>query len=171
MDLNGAIAAAQKAADKLAEGPPKDAATKASAVFGKPADRATNGVSVAYGTGNEVAAEDLGNRDSPDGILFTCSFNQERLPGDSLARAVIHMGEHISELRNPAKDNEGAPPYILESDAWVVTAVSAVVGGDKFLSLPGGYVMWDINWPVADRNDKMADALKVFLSDEAVLSQ
>jgi hypothetical protein len=31
--------------------------------------------------------------------------------------------------------------------------------------------MWDINWPAADRNDKMADALKVFLTNEAVLSQ
>src|ERR1039458_10332061 len=39
MDLNGAIAAAQKAADKLAAGPPKDAATKAAAVYGKPSDQ------------------------------------------------------------------------------------------------------------------------------------
>jgi hypothetical protein len=172
MDLNGAIAAAQKAADKLAAGPPKDAATKAAAVYGKPSDHST-GVSVAYGTGNEASPkdEDLGTRDSPDGILFNCTFNQDRVQGNSLARAVIHMGEHISELRNPTPGNEAAPPYILESDAWVVTAVSAVVGGQKFLSLPGGYVIWDFSWPVDERNDKMAAVLKDFLLNEAILSQ
>jgi len=46
-----------------------------------------------------------------------------------------------------------------------------VVGGQKFLSLPGGYVIWDFNWPVADRNDKMANTLKDFLLNEAILSQ
>ncbi len=171
MDLNGAILAAQKTADKLAAGPPKDAATKAAAVYGKPNDHST-GVSFANGTGNEASPnDDLGSKDSPDGILFNCTFNQDRLQGDALTRAVIHMGDHISELRTPAPGNEAAPPYILESDAWVVTAVSAVVGGQPFLSLPGGYVIWDSTWPAADRNDKMADALKDFLLNEAILSQ
>ena len=81
------------------------------------------------------------------------------------------MGEHVSELRNPSPGNEAAPPYILESDAWVVTTVSAVVDGQKFLSLPGGYVIWDINWPAADRNDNMANALKSYLTNGAILSQ
>jgi hypothetical protein len=81
------------------------------------------------------------------------------------------MGEHISELRSPVTGNEGAPAYILESDAWVVTAVSAVVGGQQFLSLPGGYVIWDSSWPVDQRNDKMASTLKDFLINEAILSQ
>jgi len=53
----------------------------------------------------------------------------------------------------------------------VVTTVSAVVGGQKFLSLPGGYVVWDINWPADGRNDKMASTLKDFLINEAILSQ
>jgi hypothetical protein len=172
LDLNGAIAAAQKNADKLAAGPPKDAATRAAAVYGKPNDHST-GVSVAYGAGNEASPkdEDLGIKDSPDGVLFNCTFNQDRVQGDSLARAVIHMGEHISELRSPVTGNEGAPAYILESDAWVVTAVSAVVGGQQFLSLPGGYVIWDSSWPVDQRNDKMASTLKDFLINEAILSQ
>ena len=172
IDLNGAIAAAQKAADKLAAGPPKDAAEKAAAVYGKHGDPAT-GVYVASGIANEASPkdEDLGTRDSPDGVLFNISFNSDRVQGDSLTRAVLHMGEHVSELRNPPPGNEAAPPYILESDAWVVTAVSAVVGGQKFLSLPGGYVIWDFNWPVADRNDKMANTLKDFLLNEAILSQ
>ncbi len=172
MDLNGAITAAQKTADKLAAGPPKDAAEKAAAVYGKHGDQAT-GVYAANGIANEASPkdEDLGTRDSPDGVLFNCTFNPDRLQGDSLTRAVLHMGEHVSELRNPAPGNETAPPYILESDAWVVTTVSAVVSGQKFLSLPGGYVVWDASWPAADRNDKMANALKDFLLNEAILSQ
>ncbi|MGB8031711.1 MAG: hypothetical protein WCF30_18815 [Terracidiphilus sp.] len=171
-DIYAAVSAAQDAANKLAAGPPKDAAVKAAAVYGKQGEHAT-GVYVAFGQGNEASPkdEDLGTKDSPDGVLFNCTINSDRLQADSLTRAVLHMGEHVSELRNPAPGNEAAPPYILESDAWVVTAVSAVVGGQKFLSLPGGYVIWDINWPVAERNDKMAAVLKDFLINEAMLSQ
>ncbi len=83
----------------------------------------------------------------------------------------MHMGEHISELRDPAPGNEAAPPYVLESDAWVVTAVSAAFSGQKFLSLPGGYVIWDSSWSVADRTDKMESVLKDFLVNEAGLSR
>jgi len=172
IDLHGAIAAAQKSADALAAGPPKDAAEKAAAVYGKAGDHST-GVSVAYGAANEASPNDenLGTKDSLDGVLFNCTFNSDRLPGPALARAVIHMGEHVSELRNPAPGNENAPAYMLESDAWVVTAVSAVVGGQRFLSLPGGYVIWDSSWSATDRNDKMADTLKDFLANEAMLGQ
>jgi hypothetical protein len=172
IDLNGAIAAAQKNADKLGAGAPKDAAEKAAAVYGKAGEH-TTGVYVSYGDANEASPkdEDLGTKDSPDGVLFNCTFNSDRLQGDALTRAVIHLGEHVAELRSPAPGNEGAPAYILESDAWVVTAVSAVVAGQKFLSLPGGYVIWDSYWPVADRNDKLAGVIKDFLYNEAMLSQ
>jgi hypothetical protein len=172
IDLNGAIAAAQKAANGLAAGPPKDAAIRAATVYGKAGDHST-GVFVANGIANEASPqnEELGTKDSPDGVLFNCTINSDRVQGDSLTKAVMHMGEHISELRSPAPGNEAAPPYALESDGWVVTAVSAVVGGQKFLSLPGGYVIWDINWPADDRNTKMASSLKDFLVNEAMLSQ
>jgi len=172
IDLNGAIAAAQKAASGLAAGPPKDAAIRASAVYGKAGDHST-GVFVGNGPSNEAspADEQLGTKDSPDGVLFNCTFNSDRLQGNSLTRAVMHMGEHISELRNPDPGNESAPPYILESDAWVVTTMSAAFSGQKFLSLPGGYVIWDSSWPVADRTDKMESVLKDFLVNEAALGQ
>jgi hypothetical protein len=81
------------------------------------------------------------------------------------------MGEHVSELRNPTPGNEGAPAYVLESDAWVVTTVSVASSGKKFLTLPGGYLIWDSSWSAADRTGKMADVLKDFLYHEAMLSQ
>ena len=172
MDVFDAIGAAKATADKLSAGPPKDEAEKAAASYGKLGDHSI-GVNVAYGTGNEESPKDeeLGTRDSPDGVLFNCTFNSDRLQADALARAVIHIGDHISELRNPSKGSEAAPAYIRESDAWVITTLSALVGGQKYLSLPGGYVMWDASWPLADRNGKMTNVLKDFLNNEAMLSQ
>ena len=172
IDVNSAIAAAQKAAGGLAPGPPKDAAIRAAAVFGKAGDHST-GVFTANGPSNEAspADEQLGTKDSPDGVLFNCTINPDRVQGDSLTRTVMHMGEHISELRNPDPGNESAPPYVLESDAWVVTAVSAALSGQKFLSLPGGYVIWDSSWSTADRTDKMESVLKDFLVNEAALGR
>jgi hypothetical protein len=81
------------------------------------------------------------------------------------------MGEHVSELRNPAAGNEAAPAYLLESDAWVVTSVGAAFAGQKYLTLPGGYLIWDGDWSVAERTDKMTSVLKDFLNNEAMLSQ
>ena len=172
IDLHGAIAAAQKVADALAAGPPKDAAEKAAAVYPKQGEH-ENGVYVSNGTANEASPkdEDLGTKDSPDGVLFNCTFNSDRLQGPALARAVIHMGEHVSELRNPAPGNENAPAYILESNSWVVTTVSAIFSGQKFLTLPGGYLIWDANWPAADRETNMENVLKDYLANEAMLSQ
>jgi hypothetical protein len=171
-DLFAAIAAAQNGANALAAGPPKDAAVKAAGVYGKTCEH-TTGVFVSYGDANEASPKDeeLGTKDSPDGILFNCTFNSDRLQVDSLTRSVLHMGEHVAELRNPAPGNEAAPAYMLESDAWVVTTVSAASTGKKFLTLPGGYLIWDSSWPVADRTDKMAAVLKDFLNNEAMLSQ
>jgi hypothetical protein len=172
IDLKGAIAAVQKGADAAAASPAKDAEEKAAEVYGKPSDHPT-GVYVSNGAANEASPNDenLGTKDSPDGVLFNCTFNSDRLQGDSLTRAVLHMGEHVSELRNPAPGNATAPAYVLESDAWVVTSVGAAFAGQKFLSLPGGYLIWDSSWAVADRTDKMTSTLKDFLNNEAALSQ
>lgn len=171
-DVYAAIASAQSSVDKINAGPPKDAAQKAAAAFPKQGERA-NGAYVSYGAGNEASPKDeeLGKNDSPDGVLFNCTFNSDRLQGDSLTKAVMHMGVHIAELRNPAPGNEAAPAIVLESDAWVVTTVTSVFSGVKFLSMPGGYVVWDVNWAAADRNDKMASVLKDFLGNGAMLSQ
>ena len=169
-DLSAAITNVQKAAAALAAGPAKDQSVKAAAAFGKPGDR-TTGVTIAYGTTNEVAPEALGAKDSPDGILFTCILNEDRVHGDPLMKTVAHLGEHISELRNPDADHVDAPAYILESDAWVVTTLNTIVSGQKFLTLPGGYLMWNSSWPVDQRNDKMEEVLKDFLANEAMLSR
>ena len=98
-----------------------------------------------------------------------------RVPLDALGQlgpaSIKTAARRDPELRAPAPGNEAAEPYDLESDAWVVTTVSALAGGQKYLSLPGGYLVWDSSWPLTERNDKMADTLKDFLRKEALLSQ
>jgi hypothetical protein len=166
------IASAQKLAAALGAGAAKDQAVKAAAAYGKQNDH-NSGVSIISGTGNEAAEKDeaLGTKDSADGVLFNCTLNSDRLQGEALTRAVVHMGEHISELRNPDSGTENAPAYNLESDGWVITTVTAVASGQKYLTLPGGYLVWNSTWPEADRNDKMSDALKDFLNNGAQLSR
>ncbi len=104
-------------------------------------------------------------------MLFNCTFNSDRLQGDALTRAVVHIGMHIADLRNPEPGKEESPAFILEYNAWMVTAITAVTSGQKYLTLPGGYQVWNASWTAAERNDKMVEALKDFLNNEAALSQ
>jgi hypothetical protein len=170
-DPYAAIATEQKLSAALEAGPAKDSATKAVGAYGK--ENEHNGVTIGSGTANEAAAKDeaQGTKDSPDGVLFNCTFNFDRLQGDALTRALVHMGAHISELRNPDAGNESAPAYNLESNGWVITTIMAVSSGQKFLTLPGGYLVWNSTWLAADRNDKMEATLKDFLNNGAELSR
>ena len=170
-DLYDPIVAAGKNAAALAGTPAGDMAVKDVAVFGKPGEH--NGVLWVSGTTNEAAAKDEapGAKDSPDGILYNCFFNQGRLEGDAELRALIHMGQHVSDVRNPAPGSEDAPLFVMEYNAWSITAAAAVAGGQKFLTMPGGYLLWNSTWPQADRNQIMDDTLKKFLADEAALSR
>lgn len=170
-DLGGATAFMQKVANGMTASALKDLAVKAVGVYPKPGEH--NGVIVGFGRTNELSPKDegLGEQDSPDGVLFNCTFNEDRLQGDALGRALVHLGTHVTELRDPEKGDENAPAYVLESDAWVVTTVIALTTGQKYLTLPGGYVIWDITWPADSRNDKMEATLKDFLANEAQLSR
>jgi hypothetical protein len=74
-------------------------------------------------------------------------------------------------LRAPIAGNEDAPLFVLEYNAWSMTAAAAASNGQKFLTLPGGYLLWNSAWPVADRPTVMDDALKTYLANEAALSR
>jgi hypothetical protein len=170
VDLNTAIAHALQSAQAVASGQVKDQAVKAAQVFGKSSEH--TGVVASLGVANEAGSnEALSTKDSLDGVQFNCTFNEDRLHGEALTRAVTYLGEHVSELRNPAPGNEDAPLYVFESDAWIVTAITSLVSGQKYLTLPGGYLLWDASWAVASRDDMMESALKDFLSNEAMLSK
>jgi hypothetical protein len=93
------------------------------------------------------------------------------LPGDALARAVVHIGEHIADARNPEAEFEGAGLYELEYKGWVETIIDGVTANQKTLSAPGGYVLWNLVVPVADRDNSLNAALVEFLSKEELLAR
>lgn len=139
--------------------------------FGKPGD--DNGVDVAFGATNEVSpkSESQGNSASPDGVLFNCRFDGDRLKGDLMGRVMTHLGEHIADLRNPEPGIETAGMYQLEYRAWMTTMLGAIQAGQKTLMLPGGYVVWNSSWPTPSLNKHTDDALVDFLTNEALLSK
>lgn len=138
-----------------------------------PKGKVQTGVNVLYGAVNEVPASEAapGAQDTPDGLLYTCTLNRDRLPGLELTMAELHLAQHVADIRSPHPGNENAPLYILENNGWAVTATIAVAGGEKFLILPGGYVVWNSTWPEGDKLDNMRDALDHFLSQEELLSK
>jgi hypothetical protein len=170
-DLKGTLTTVQKAFATPGTNPAAVEAQKAVMAFGKPGEN--NGVNMFIGQGNEFnpGSEALGATDSPDGVLFNVSFYGDHLQGPDLQRALEHMGDHIATLRTPPADGGVLQPFIIEYNAWVITAVSAAMAGQKTLTLPGGYLEWDITWTADQRNDKMEGALKDFLANEAMLSR
>ncbi|MGB9409181.1 MAG: hypothetical protein WCA89_16730 [Terracidiphilus sp.] len=140
--------------------------------FGKKGDKNT-GVVIVHGTGNEADAklEGKGAVDSPDGLLFTCTINTNRAFGDAESRATVFAGENVANLRNPLPEDAGAGIYDLEAHAWVVTTLDAVGSGQKTLTLPGGYLVWNTAWPHEGINDKVNEAMMGFLTVEELLHQ
>jgi hypothetical protein len=151
--------------------PLNDQPKRAVDAFGKEGE--DNGVNVGFGVANEASpkAELKGQNDSPDGVLFNCTFDGARLKGDAMGRALAHLGEHIADLRNPEAGIESAGMYQLEYRAWMTTMLSAILTGQKTLMLPGGYVIWNSTWPTANLNRNTDDALTGFLVNEESLTR
>jgi hypothetical protein len=168
-DFDDPFAAAVRLASHVTAGPAAEQTQKAVAQF--PKSKEQNGVNVVYGVGNEATPDGQGTKDSPDGVLYNCVLNRDRLQGPSMVVALFHVGQHVADLRSPKPDNLDAPLLINENDAWVVTSIAVIVGGQKYLTLPGGYLFYNSAWPMDERNDKMEAALKDFLSSEALLSR
>ena len=165
------LAAASRVAAMIGTSQAGIQAQKDAAAFGKP--DANNGVIVGFKKINEVADNDgaPGTETSPDGVLFNCTFNMNHLQGDALAKAILHIGQHVSEIRDPLPGDAGAPLYVQESNAWAITVSAAMATRQKSLILPGGYVIWDSQWPSSDITSKFSDALNAFLTNQALLGR
>ncbi len=165
------LSTAQKLAGGLAPSPMTTQIQKDINLLGKPKE--PNGVTVGFGAMNEVSPgpEAAAAKDSPDGVQYNCTFNRDRLPDQAFSMALLHLAQHISDIRDPQPGDDDAPLYIEENNAWAVTATMAVAAGEKYLTLPGGYLMWDASWPDADKVNNMVSALDDFLSKQALLSK
>lgn len=168
-DLYDPLDAAGKIATSLANTPAGPQAQKVVAAFGKRGEH--NGVSIVNGSTSELKDETPGKTDSPDGVLYTCNFNLDRLQGDAYIRAIFHMGQHIVDMRSPAIANETPQSYVLEYNAWTMGISSAVVSGQKFLTLSGGYMVWNSTWTAADRQTKMDAGVTGYLNKSAAINR
>ncbi|HME58174.1 MAG TPA: hypothetical protein VKF63_07545 [Terracidiphilus sp.] len=164
-------------ARKLAASYPPGAATgvqlkRAIDAFGKEGDHNT-GVVIVHGAGNEATAkfEGKGTVDSPDGLLFNCTFNTNRLEGDAEGRAIVFAGENVANLRNPLPEGVGVGIYGLESRAWATTLLDTIASKQKTLTLPGGYLIWNSAWTQDEMSKKVEDAIGHFLLNEELLHE
>ena len=165
------LAAARKLAASFPPGAIAGAQLKRAVdAFGKEGEH-NSGVVIVHGAGNEAAAkfEGKGTVDSPDGLLFTCTFNTNRLDVDAEGKAIIFVGESIASLRNPAPDNVLAGLYDLDNQAWAITILDVFVNKQKTLTLPGGYLIFNKAWPQAEMNKTVGDAIDGFLLNAELL--
>lgn len=156
----------KKFLDGLKGSPTEPAAQKLFATLPKKGEH--NGVVIAKGNTAEEKSATASTEDSPDGILYNVVVNGDRLQGDAYARALVHIGQHVADLRQPA---DAAPPFILEYNAWSMTISAAVFGGQKTLTVSGGPLLWDLSWAPAERNEKMNAALSTYLNKYASISR
>ncbi len=165
------VAEAQNSAKALGTSPAGEAVTKDVAVYGKPGDK--NGVNLIYGVTSETGPsyDQPATKDSPDGVMYNCLLNLNRLEGQAEVRALVHMGQHVYDLKNPVPGDEETPLYIFEYNSWMMTVATSMGNGQKFLTLPGGYLAWNSMWTAAERDGDITDALNGYLANEAALSR
>jgi hypothetical protein len=151
--------------------PAGDQIERAAAAFGKPNEH--NGVVVSFKTANEVPKNEgaKGTQDSPDGVLYNCTFNMDRLPGDALAKATVHSGSLVAGIRNPTAEMQGDGLYEMEYRAWATVSFAAVATAQKTLTIYGGILLFNSAWGSDERSAKLGDALKTALAGEGLTAQ
>ena len=162
--------------DKAAQAFPKDspaqlAIERAAAAYGGKGEH--NGVMTGYGATNEVSAksEAQGSKDSPDGVIYNCNFNMARLDEDAMFRALIHVGEHIADLRKPPADAPLTTLFDLEYQGWATTVLDVVGSRQRTLTLPGGYMIWNDLWPADSRQTSLERGIQDYLLKVEMLTR
>ncbi|MGD0682183.1 MAG: hypothetical protein ABR990_09030 [Terracidiphilus sp.] len=145
---------------------------RAAYAFGKPNEKNT-GVVIVHSAGNEAAAKYEGKAavDSPDGLLFICTINESKLFGDAESRTIMFAGEDVADLRNPLPDDLNVPFFDQEEHALVLIALDAFASGQKTLTLPGSYLIWNKAWPTDGISKKVDDTIEDFILKEELLHE
>jgi len=144
---------------------------RAAAAFGKPGDK--NGVDKSFGNGNQAIAKDegKGDQESPDGILYNCKMNMDRLKGSALSIAIAYAGTAIADLRDPQKVASYEGSYDVAYYAWQTAALGAIGNRLKTLTLPGGYIIWNKGWTAAEMDSSLDNGIKGFLDNEELMKR
>jgi hypothetical protein len=167
-----AVANAHKVAAAFGSGNPLgDRIELAAAAF--PKQGGHNGVVVSFGPPNQALAKDdaKGSSDSPDGVLFNCQLDSNRLRGAALSIAIAYEGTLINDLREPQKAEGRVELYELEYNAWQSAVVGAIGNRLRTFTAPGGYLLWNGAWTTEERTRLVDDGVKGFLANEALLSR
>jgi hypothetical protein len=151
-------------------GPTADQVKRAAAAFGGPGE--DNGVNVGFGVANEVTKDDntKSSSNSPDGVLFSVTFDGDRLKGPAMDIALSHIGTHIADIRSTNSGMLNLPYYGLEFRGWQTDVLSAVANKIKTLTLPGGYMIYSQSWSNADLGKNANGGISGFLSNWACIT-
>ncbi len=143
---------------------------KAVAAFGGPGE--DNGVYLGFGVANEAPKNDSakGTHDSPDGLLFNCTIDPDRLKGDLETLAIAHLGSHIADVRSHQTEIANESAFASEYRAWQITTLATMMNRQKLLTLPGSYQVWNTAWAESDRPRMIDQGISRYLMDWAFLS-
>lgn len=131
------------------------------------------GVEINYGVANDVQPKEemAAKHESPDGVIFSCTFNTARLQGPALRTAMLHLGEHIADVRSPEPNITLLTLFDKEYQAWVTTTLQILATGQRTLTISGGYVLWNEFWPQAERQHNLDAAISDFLRQQEMLTR
>ena len=141
------------------------------ALLPKAKERSANGVTIVYGETNEPGPRTASTQDGAKGVIATCSINRGKLDTIGQEMALMYAAQQVEDGVDPPPSNYNAPLYIKENNAWAVAGTIAVSSGEKALILPGGYVMWNSQWPAANQSDNMMSGLNDFLAKQEMLTR
>jgi hypothetical protein len=122
------------------------------------------GVNLVWGIANEADDNAPSSITTPDGLLFTVSINPARIEGYAQIRTLVHMGQHVSDLRTLIAANADAPLYVLEYNDWTLTAISATYNGQRSITLSGAFLLWETEWPAKGRGPLVDSAINNYLN-------
>jgi hypothetical protein len=86
-------------------------------------------------------------------------------------RALIHVGEHIADLRKPPADAPLTTLFDLEYQGWATTVLDVVGSRQRTLTLPGGYMIWNDLWPADSRQTSLERGIQDYLLKVEMLTR
>jgi hypothetical protein len=164
------LAALQKIVGAMVSSPIANQMQKDVSLLPNPKEHGS--VVIGNGAMDEVAANEgeSGAIDSPDGVIYKCTINHDKLTGIAAMVALIHIAQHISDVRSMAATGQQMQLMATENNAWVASITMAATGGVKLVTLPGGALIWNVGWPDADKSANVQSALNRYLSNEEGLN-
>jgi hypothetical protein len=151
--------------------PMGDRVERAAAAFPQKGDK--NGVLLSFGAANLAIAKDEAKSDvdSPDGVLYNVRLNMDRLKGVAPGIAIAYAGTVINDIRDPKAAATIMSTYDLEYYALQSTVLGATGNRLKTLTLPGGYIIWNRGWTLAEQAGSIDAGIKGFLGNEELLTR